>query len=166
MNARFSTAMALVVGVAAACGGDGSDVLTYDEFKAAAYQEPDTGAYVLNGDELIESEEAMHDLYDRYLDSVAAAADRADGLGTAASNLIVNRVGGADDRWPAATAANLTYCVSQSSFGSRYAAVVSAMDSAGECQDRCRVSGGQLFRSTARWSGFNRTTAMGFQLRV
>ena len=52
MNARFSTAMALVVGVAAACGGDGSDVLTYDEFKAAAYQEPDTGAYVLNGDEL------------------------------------------------------------------------------------------------------------------
>jgi serralysin len=130
VNARFSTAMALVVGVAAACGGDGSDVLTYDEFKAAAYQEPDTGAYVLNGDELIESEEAMHDLYDRYLDSVAAAADRADGLGTAASNLIVNRVGGADDRWPAATAANLTYCVSQSSFGSRYAAVVSAMDSA------------------------------------
>ena len=36
----------------------------------------------------------------------------------------------------------------------------------GECQDRCRVSGGQLFRSTARWSGFSRTTAMGFQLRV
>ena len=39
-------------------------------------------------------------------------------------------------------------------------------DRRGECQDRCRVSGGQLFRSTARWSGFSRTTAMGFQLRV
>jgi hypothetical protein len=69
--------MALVVGVAAACGGSGSDVLTYDEFKAQAYQEPDTGAYVLNGDELVESEAAMQDLDDRYLDSVAAAADRA-----------------------------------------------------------------------------------------
>jgi len=130
VNARLSIAMALVVGAAAACGGSSPDVLTYDEFKAQAFHEADTGAYVLNGDELVEDEAAMRALYDRYLDSVSDAIDRADGIGTAAGNLIVNTVGGADDRWSPTAAANITYCVSQSSFGSRYAAVVSAMDSA------------------------------------
>ena len=44
MNARYSIATALVLGLAAACGGPESDVLTYEQFKAQAYQEPDTGA--------------------------------------------------------------------------------------------------------------------------
>src|ERR1044071_9313866 len=37
----------------------GSDALTYEEFKQHAVLEPDTGIYTMNGDEMIESEEAM-----------------------------------------------------------------------------------------------------------
>ncbi|MEZ4402820.1 MAG: M57 family metalloprotease [Kofleriaceae bacterium] len=130
MNARISMAMATVVaGLAAACGSS-PEVLTYEQFKAHAYQEPDTGVFVLNGDEVVEDEAGMRAQYDRYLDSVGDAADRADGLGVVASNLIVNQVRGSDDRWSTSAAQRITYCVSQSSFGSRYATVVSAMDAA------------------------------------
>ena len=128
MRARFSTSFCFVLGLAA-CGSE-ADVLTYDEFKAQAYQEPDTGYYVINGDELVETEEAMQSLYDSYLESVADAEDRAAGLSEIEQTLIVNRVGGADDKWDSATAGNLTYCISQSSFGSRYSAMVTAMNSA------------------------------------
>ena len=40
----FAVALLAVAG----CASD-SDVLSYDEFKAQSYQEPDTGVYVLNG---------------------------------------------------------------------------------------------------------------------
>jgi hypothetical protein len=112
------------------CGASGDEVLTYEEFKAQAYVEEDTGNYILNGDELVETEAQMQELYDLYLQSVSDAADRAEGLSTIQQGLIVNRVGSADDKWPSGTAQNLTYCISQSSFGSRYNAVVSAMNSA------------------------------------
>jgi len=132
VTARFSTSLflALALAAAAGCASDTDDVLTYEEFRGQAYQEPDTGMYVMNGDELIETEEAMHAAYDAYLQSVADAEDRAAGLATTEQTLIVNRVGGQDDRWAQATADNLTYCISQSSFGSRYSTVVSAMNSA------------------------------------
>ncbi|HEU0030657.1 MAG TPA: M57 family metalloprotease [Kofleriaceae bacterium] len=113
----------------AGCGSD-DGVLTYDEFKAQAYQEADTGNYILNGDELVDSEDAMHSLYDSYLQSVADAQDRAEGVTTIEQGLIVNRVNNQDDKWSASQAQNLTYCVDAKSFGSRYSAVVSAMDSA------------------------------------
>lgn len=130
MSTRFSTATVLLLGTLAACAASDQDTLTYDEFKAQAHQEPGTGVFIINGDELVEDEAGMHALYDRYLDSVREAADRADGLGTATSHLIVNRVGGADDKWSASVAQNLTYCISSSSFGSRYSAMVTAMNSA------------------------------------
>ena len=41
-------------------------------------------------------------------------------------SLIINRVYGADDKWSAAQATNLTYCVS-TKFGSDYTAVKNAM---------------------------------------
>jgi hypothetical protein len=128
VTARFSTSFALALGLCA-CASN-SDVLTYDEFKAQAYQEPDTGMFVLNGDELVETEEAMQSLYDSYLQSVADAADREAGIGTSAQESIVNVVNGRDDVWDAATAQNLTYCISSKSFGSRYSTMVSAMSSA------------------------------------
>jgi hypothetical protein len=122
VNVRLSTAVALSLGALVACASsDDQDVLTYDEFKAQAYQEPDTGVFVINGDEMVESEAGMRQLYERYLDSVSDAIDREAGLGTVASRLIVNTVNGADDKWSASAAQNLTYCISQSSFGSRYA---------------------------------------------
>ena len=126
---RFSTTAVLAIGLWAGCSS-GQDTLSYEEFKARAYQEPDTGLYVFNGDELVETEDAMHALYESYLASVAAAADREDGLATTEQGLAVNRVNGQDDKWSASAALNLTYCISSSSFGSRYSAMVTAMNTA------------------------------------
>jgi serralysin len=128
VSARLSIAISLVA-VAAACSSS-SDTLSYDEFKAQAYVETDTGVWVINGDELVETEEGMRALYDNYLWSVSEAEDREAGIGTTEQPSIVNRVQGRDDKWSASQAMNLTYCISQSSFGSRYSAVVSAMNSA------------------------------------
>jgi hypothetical protein len=130
VNARIST-LVFAAGLAVGCSSSSDiEVLTYDEFKAQAYQEPDTGNYIINGDELVETEEQMQSIYDAYLASVADAEDRAVGLSEIEQSLIINRVGGADDKWSSSVAQNITYCVSQKSFGSRYSAVVSAMNSA------------------------------------
>ncbi len=110
------------------CAGSDPDVLSYEEFKAQAYVEPDTGVYIINGDELVVDDVAMQEIYQRYLDSVDDANN--DGYSEISQDLIVNRVNGQDDRWPQGTASNLTYCVSQSSFGSRYSTVVNAMAAA------------------------------------
>jgi len=118
---------AFLLGVCA-CGG--TDVLTYEEFKAQAYYDVENDNFVVNGDELVEDEAGLQDMYQRYLDSVADADARADGTGTAEENLIVNRVGGSDDKWGSSVQNNITYCVSQQSFGSRYSTVVTAMANA------------------------------------
>lgn len=109
------------------CGKPPADPasLSFEAFRAAAYQEPDTGLWITNGDELAETEEELALAYQDFL------ADAGVAVAPGARNpLIVNRVNGADDRWPSATATNLTYCISQSSFGSRYTAVVNAMNTA------------------------------------
>jgi hypothetical protein len=106
----------------------GSDALSYEEFKAHAVLEEETGIYIMNGDEIIEGEDAMFFTYERYLESHYDAIE--DGFATTEQGLIVNRVGGQDDKWNATTAQNLTYCISQQSFGSRYSAMVTAMNSA------------------------------------
>ena len=117
------------IGLAAMAGCTvGSDALTYEEFKAHAVLEPDTGIYIMNGDEIIEDEAAMYSMYERYLESHYKAID--DGYATIEQGLIVNTVGGKDDKWSASQALNLTYCIDQKGFGSRYSAVVSAMNSA------------------------------------
>jgi serralysin len=104
-----------------------SGVLSYEEFRDQSYHDQERGTYVVNGDELVETEADMRVMYQSYVASAKAAES---GLSTAEQGLIVNRVGGADDRWSAATAANLTYCISSSSFGTRYSTVVNAMNSA------------------------------------
>ncbi len=110
--------------------GTSSDTLSYEEFRGQAAFDAETGTYVVNGDELIESEDGMKAAYQAYLGSLDKLADAEAGLATSSQSLIVNRVGGADDKWSATTAANLTYCISSSSFGTRYSTVVSAMNSA------------------------------------
>lgn len=74
---RFSTGMTLAIGlVSIGCSSSSdTDVLTYDEFKAQAYQEPDTGIYIVNGDEPVETEEQMKQMYEAFLDSAARADD-------------------------------------------------------------------------------------------
>lgn len=110
----------------AACSSD-TGVLSYEEFRDQAYFDGETGTYVVNGDELVETEADMRAMYQNYVASAKAAEG---GLSTVEQGLIVNRVSSRDDKWAAATASNLTYCISRTSFGSRYNTVVSAMNSA------------------------------------
>ena len=80
---------------------------------------------MVNGDEPAETIDQLADYYRAYIDSFTL-----DGIGSTQQELIVNRVGGRDDKWLTSAAQNITYCVSSSSFGSRYNTVVSAMNSA------------------------------------
>jgi serralysin len=113
------------------CSGEQEDVapLTWEEFQAQATVDPG-GTYVVNGDELAENLDQLHDAYQNYLATVDAEEAAENGIGTTQQGLIVNRVGGRDDKWSASAALNITYCVSQSSFGSRFNSVVSAMSGA------------------------------------
>lgn len=126
MNVRSAAVVVAILSVMG-CGRPPSDSAptTLEQFRAAAYLEPETGVYVVNGDELAETEADLEAAFARYMGQAAPAAESA-----SRHPLIVNTVNGADDRWPASTAVNITYCVSSSSFGSRYSAVVSAMNSA------------------------------------
>lgn len=140
----------------------GSDALSYEEFKTQAVVEPDTGMYIMNGDELVESEDAMFDMYQRYLESHYAAID--DGYSTLEQGLIVNTVGGKDDKWSASQAGNLTYCIDQKGFGSRYSSVVSAMDAAtGAWEATARVN----FVHASQYDGncSSRTSGVVFNVR-
>jgi hypothetical protein len=134
MNRLFVASLALSLGLSlTACGvspeegaGSKSEPLSWDAFRTQATVEPDTGAFIVNGDELAEDVTQLAGYYDAYLADFRASqvgSKREDGL-------CVNRVNGSDDKWPASTAANLTYCISKKDFGSNYQAVVDAMNSA------------------------------------
>ena len=110
----------------AGCGAQ-DNTLTYDQFKATIHQEADTGFYILNGDEIAETEDDLRAAYARY---AGEEFNHNNGVSSKEQGLIVNRVGGADDKWNSTTAANLTYCISTSSFGTRKTSVVNAMNTA------------------------------------
>lgn len=113
-----------------ACGSSQDEPLTYEEFRSLTYQEEDTGVFILNGDELAETEVELRQAHARYLDAFAITAAAAGQANQSRQPLIVNRVRSADDRWSTAQAGNLTYCISQSSFGNNYNAMVTAMNAA------------------------------------
>jgi serralysin len=130
MTSRLSWTIALTLGAAALTGCAAPEspeaeagLLSYDEFKAQAYREDDTGVFIVNGDELVETETDLEDAYSRYVDSTL-------GIETVEQALAVNTVNGQDDKWPAGTAANLTYCIDTRSFGNNANAVVAALDAA------------------------------------
>jgi serralysin len=132
---RILRSMALLAGVSllgSACGSPEAgpehpseasrEGLSFEEFKAAAHDEPDSDVFVVNGDTAIEGVDGLRRYYDTFVnpelgtrqDAIAAYCD---------SN-------GMPIKWSTTAAQNLTYCISSSSFGSRYATVVSAMNSA------------------------------------
>jgi len=125
MTLSRSSLVLVVLGLVG-CASTEEDPLSWEEFQAQAYREPDTGVYVVNGDELAADLDALWVSYEAYRDRVGVGGRYA----TVEQPLIVNLVNGRDDRWSSSQAGNLTYCVSRSSFGSRYNAVVSAMSSA------------------------------------
>ncbi|QRN96409.1 matrixin family metalloprotease [Archangium violaceum] len=116
--------MALLAGVAlVGCGGPEAaeqKIPTFEEFQAEAIKD-EGDVYVVNGDEAVEGVEGLRAYYDNFV----ANGD----VGTSEGGLAVYYIGG-DIKWSATAARNITYCVSSSSFGSRYSTVVSAMNSA------------------------------------
>ncbi|HYI01607.1 M57 family metalloprotease [Hyalangium sp.] len=93
--------------------------MTFEEFQARAVAD-ENNVFVIDGDTAVEGVEGLRAFYD----SVIAADE-----GRQQDGLAVYYIGG-DIKWNSTTARNLTYCVSSSSFGSRYSTVVSAMNSA------------------------------------
>jgi serralysin len=122
---RYSIVFAMLAG----CVSDShvDEPLTLEEFVAQATVDDGSGTWVVNGDEPIETMEAMIDTYSRY----RRTFDLAHGFGTTEQNSIVNRVNGHDDVYSAAQAQNLTYCINKAAFSSsEYSALVTAMNSA------------------------------------
>lgn len=92
--------------------------MSFEEFKASAIK-GDGDVYIVDMDIALENEQALKEYYDNNV-----AANHSEG------SLAVYYLSGADVKWSSTTARNLTYCVSSSSFGTRYSTVVSAMNSA------------------------------------
>ena len=97
-------------------GGYRAD-MTFEEFEALTYKEPwEGGAYIVNGDTPIVDRKHLQEFYQQLFHPDDGA-------------LIVNRVGGVDDRWTDTQKLDLTYCVSNN-FGTYKSAVVSALNTA------------------------------------
>lgn len=121
-------AVALLAGVSllGACGESPAPMekeqgVTYEQFKANAHQD-EGGAWIVDGDLNVGQTEAeLRAFYDALVKESAT--------GVRQDSLAVYYIGG-DIKWSSTAARNITYCVSSSSFGSRYTTVVNAMNSA------------------------------------
>ncbi|WP_394845492.1 M57 family metalloprotease [Pendulispora brunnea] len=89
--------------------------MSFDAWEKTVHREVDTGYWIVNGDQVITQRADLRVFYENYVQNGA---------------LIVHHPGGADAKWDDSQKLNITYCVSKSSFGSRYDSVVSAMSSA------------------------------------
>lgn len=109
------------VSAASADGDGGTATPTYAEFEAATHVDVD-GAFVVNGDEVISTRADLRKFYNSMVGPFGNH-DR----DTHDADLVVNTVSGRDDKWSAAQALNLSYCVS-TRFGTRQADVIAAMN--------------------------------------
>lgn len=89
---------------------------SYQEFAGTTYQDTD-GQYIVNGDEVVESQGGLRQFYDIMVKEPKR---------TSSGDLIINTVRGKDDRWTAAQARDLRYCVS-TAFGADHGRMVQAM---------------------------------------
>ncbi|WP_194869590.1 M57 family metalloprotease [Myxococcus sp. AB025B] len=110
----------------AGCGGENttpppseevSQGMSWEEFLAGVYQEPDTGIFIADGDTPFATEKHLREFYENNVRN---------------GQLIVHTAGGVDAAWNATQKKNITYCVSTTSFGTRYNTAVAAMKSAAE----------------------------------
>ncbi|UMG93399.1 M57 family metalloprotease [Nocardioides sp. TF02-7] len=122
-RSRVSKIFAAVSGAALAASLAGTATAgqtstpSFKEFKASTYVDTD-GQYIVNGDEPVATTGALRDFYDRMVKP--RKVKKGD------TSLVVNTVGGYDDKWSATQARNLTYCVS-TAFAGDHAAIVDAM---------------------------------------
>jgi hypothetical protein len=126
---RGALAAALVMNVfcLAGCGAEPSGraedgptaetPMTFEQFKARTYREPDSGVYIVEGDMAIDDEARLRTYFDRSVGNSRLAILEAGLL----DNL--------DVRWDDTEKLNLTYCVSKN-FGNRYDQVVEALSDA------------------------------------
>ena len=86
--------------------------LTWEDFRATkVFVEPETGVFIADHDTPFFSEKQLREFYE---------------LNVRQGQLIVNRIGTADDKWNATAKLNITYCVSNT-FNGNKAQVVQAM---------------------------------------
>jgi hypothetical protein len=105
----------VVAGSASAAPSPDGGIPTFQQFVDSTFQDEDRG-FIVNGDEPATTKGDLRRFYDGM---VAEAATPIDGL-------IVNTVSGRDDKWSAALALTLTYCVS-TKFSGDYERVKTAM---------------------------------------
>lgn len=87
---------------------------SWEEFRAGVYIEDfEGGHFIVNGDIAIPNEKQLYEFWESLQQG----------------GLIVNRRGGADDKWSDTQKLNLTYCISNN-FGSNKTRVVNAMNAA------------------------------------
>ncbi len=115
LAATGSMALALAMAAPGVQAAQGSPVPTFQEFKASTFRDVD-GQYIVNGDEPVAGTGALKSYYEGMVGVARKVID---------NGLVVNTVGGVDDKWSQARVGNLTYCVSNE-FGNRKAAVVAA----------------------------------------
>lgn len=121
------------------CGGEAppqpqqqQHIPSWEEFRAQVYQEPETGIFIVDGDEPIQNEALLRAFYDEVSARQAAAAAH-EGLGESQQPLTVINFPsyvGMRNYWSVPDALNLTYCIDSVSFGGNYTNVVNAMHTA------------------------------------
>ena len=94
-----------------------SEIPSFQEFHASSFKDSDQ-QYIVNGDEPVSTTGDLRAYYDRMVGGSEKAMEE---------GLVVNTVGGVDDKWSTAQVGNLTYCVSDK-FGARKADIVNAMN--------------------------------------
>jgi len=135
-----------------------AEFMGYEDFVALTYQEPETGIYVLNGDEIAETEADLEAAYNRYVDSAL-------GIDTTLQPLAINlKAGDVEDKWSPDAALNLTYCIDTRSFGANANALVAALDTAAaDWAGVARVN--FVYASNQNRSCNNRNNAVVFNVR-
>jgi hypothetical protein len=125
LKTRAVTLFATAALLGAGCGQEqpapeavSPQTLSWEEFRARVYQEPETGAFITNGDEKFADEAQLREYYETHV--------RVPEQGRAQGELAVMFRNGLRARWNDAQKRNLTYCVS-TAFGSRYSQVVNAV---------------------------------------
>ena len=115
----------LVAAMLAACEPDARPE-SYQQFVARTPWIEPAGAWLVDWDILIHDEAELRALYEASLDE--SAADEG-GVSSISQGLALHFPNNVDARWPASTASNLTYCVSNA-FGSNKSQLVAALNDA------------------------------------
>jgi len=126
-NTALLLGVSLLVATSAGCAADSESkssdseatgttaALSFDAWEKTVHREVGTGNWIVNGDQAISQLGKLREFYEEYVQRGA---------------LIVHHPGGQDAKWSDTEKVNITYCVSKSSFGSKYNSVVTAMSSA------------------------------------